>query len=119
MSLDLITFKGSSEVRERSALTIRAAFRDSQAFANVAPTNVYYRLDDDGTAIVLGDWTPVTPPVLPINYVDIALTAEQNRILTVARELERKTLTIMANRGLATQFVASYTYAVRNLGWRS
>lgn len=117
MALDLITFKGPAETKEGSALTIRAAFRDGAAFANVAPTNVYYRLDDDGTGIVLVDWTVKTPPVLPINYVDITLTADQNRILREARELERKTLTVMANRGLSGQFVASYTYAVRNLGW--
>lgn len=119
MALDLITFKGAAEVREGTAATIRAAFRDAAAFANIAPTNVYYRLDDDGTGIVLIDWTVKTPPVLPINYVDISISAELNRIQHEARGLERKTLTVMANRGLATQFVASYTYAVRNLGWPS
>lgn len=117
--LDLITFKGPTEIKERSAVTITAAFRDSAAFANAQPTNVYYRLDDDGTGIVLLDWTSVTAPVLPDNDVAIVVTAEQNRILTDARELERKTITVMANRGLVTQFVESYTYAVRNLGFFS
>lgn len=115
--LDLITFKGPSEARERSAITIRAAFRDASALVNVAPTNIYYRLDDDSSGIVLADWTVKTPPTLPTNYVDIVITPEQMRCLNESRELERKTLSVMANRGLATQFVASYTFAMRNLAW--
>jgi hypothetical protein len=117
--LDLVTFRGPYEVRERSAAAVTAAFRDNAARANIAPTNVYYRLDDDGTGLVLVDWSSVTAPVLPTNSVVIAVTPEQNRIVNEARELERKTLTVMTDRGLATQFVASYTYAVRNLGWVS
>jgi hypothetical protein len=119
MALDLITFSGPYEVRERSAAVIRASFRDQAARAGVVPTNAYYRLDDDGTGLVLVDWTPLTMPVLPINYVDIAITGENNRTVISARELERKTLSVMANRGLAAQFVASYCYATRNLGWLS
>lgn len=119
MALDLITFSGRSDVKERSSLTIRAAFRDSQALANIVPTNIFYRLDDDGSGIVLLDWTAKAVPVLPINYVDIAITADQNRILYESRELERRTLSVMTDRGLATQCVGSYTYAVRNLGWIS
>lgn len=118
MPLDLITFRGPTEISERSSCQVTAAFRDSQAFANIAPTNVYYRLDDEG-GCVLVDWTSATPPTLPDNDVAIALTAEQNRILNDSLGLERKTLTVMTDRGLATQFVASYTYGVKNLGWSS
>ena len=117
MALDLITFKGASEIKERAALTLRVYFRDSAAFANAAPTNVYYRLDDDGSGVTLADWTVKTPPVLPTNYVDITLTPEQNRVINETRQLERKTISVMADRGLATQQVADYTYGVRNLGW--
>ena len=117
MGLDLITFKGNTEIRERAALTLRVFFRDSAAFSDAAPTNVYYRLDDDGSGITLADWTAVAAPVLPTNYVDITLTPEQNRVVNDTRQLERKTISVMADRGLATQQVADYTYAVRNLGW--
>lgn len=119
MSTDLITFRAPTEVRERSALTVRVYFRDTLAAANSAPTNVYYRVDDDGTGIVLADWTLKTAPTLPTNYVDVVVTADQNRVITDAREIERKTISVMVDRGLATQSVASYGYAVRNLGWVS
>lgn len=119
MALDLITFQGpaAAEVKERSNVVVRALFNDQRAYAKVQPTNVYYRLDDEGSGQMLQDWTSVTPPVLPTNYVDIALTPEQNRILFESRGVERKTLTVMTDRGLSTQFVGSYTYSVRNLGW--
>lgn len=117
MALDLITFKGPVEVNERTAMTVRASFRDSEGFAGVQPSNVYYRLDDLGSGIILQDWTPLAAPVLPDNFVDVPLTAENNRILFSARDLERKQLSVMADRGLATQFVASFQYQVRNLGW--
>lgn len=119
MALDQITFKGVTEIRERSSTTIRAGFRDSQNFVNVAPLNISYRLDDDSSGLVLVDWTSKAIPVLPINYVDIALTADQCRIVNPALSFERKTITVMADRGLATQFVGSYTFAVRNLAWSS
>lgn len=117
--LDLITFTGPYEMRERSAATIRARFRDQAEREGVQPTNVYYHLGDDGTGLVLADWTPVTPPVDPDAHVDIVITPEQNRIVRDSCELERKTLSVMTDRGLATQFVGSYTFAVRNLGWSS
>jgi hypothetical protein len=119
--LDLITFQGPYERRERSAATFTVKFHDQGAHDGATPTNVYYRLDDDGTGIVVADWTAVTLPedIDDEHEVDITITPEQNRILRESCELERKTLTVMADRGLATQFVASYTFAVRNLGWLS
>lgn len=119
MGLDLISFTGPDPIKERSASTVTARFNDSAAFAGVQPTNVYYRLDDDGTGVVLQDWTSVPPPIAPANSVAIALTADNNRIINSARDLERRTLTVMANRGLANQFVGSVGYVVRNLGWFS
>jgi hypothetical protein len=119
MSLDLITFAGPIEVQERSALAIVAKFRDQAALVGVQPTNVYYRLDDEGSDRTLVDWTSVAPPIAPADTVSIAITGDQNRILYESRGIERKVLTVMVNRGLATQFVASYEYAVRNLGWTS
>lgn len=120
MALSLITTKGPYELKERSAGTFRVSFRDQDANTNVVPTNCYYRLDDDGTGMVLTEWTPLSPmPVLPINYLDIPITAEQNRNIISSKEIERKTLSVMANRGLATQFVGTYGYSIRNLSWVS
>lgn len=113
--LDLITFAGPLEVRERSSASITVSFRDQAALATIVPTNVYYRLDDE-TGLVLLDWTNKAPPLAA---VVLAITAEQNRNVTPARGIERKTLSVMADRGLATQFAASFEYVVRNLGWPS
>lgn len=118
--LDLITFAGKDEVNERSALSVRVSFNDSDARAKAVPSNIYYRVDDDGTGCNLADWTPVTPvPVLPTNYVDIVVTPEQNRVLRESVVLERKTLTVMVDRDLATQTVNAYTYGVRNCAFSS
>lgn len=116
--LDLITFRGPDFVNERASAAVVAAFRDSEEFTNQQPTNVYYRLDDE-SGVNLIDWTSVTAPVDPANSVSIVLTPEQNRILNEAREVERKFLSVMTDRGLATQFVGSFVYKVRNMGWPS
>ena len=107
---DSITFAGPRITNERSALTVTARFRASGA--DVTPTNVYYRLDaEDGCQIA--DWTSATPDT----EVDIAITAEQNRILNCLRPSEAKVLTVMADRGLAGQFAQTWRYEVRNLPW--
>lgn len=111
---DRVTFVGPYETRERSAATFTVTTREGDALFE--PTNLYYRLDDAGTGIMLADWTPAE---LAGHVADIAITPEQNRIVRESQELERKTLSVMVDRGLDTQFVASYTYAVRNLGWTS
>jgi hypothetical protein len=114
MALDQIVFSGLRQVNERSALTVTARFRDRAAVADVTPTNVYWRLDDEN-GCQLADWTSVTPA----SQVSIAVPAEQNRILNCTKPVEQRTLTVMADRGLATQFTVAYYYSVRNLPWRS
>lgn len=114
MALDLITFRGPVEITERSSATVTARFRDQAAFADTTPTNVYWRLDDESGCEIAG-WTSVTPG----ESVSIAVSAEQNANRNCARQVERKTLTVMADRGLATQFAAAFAYAVRNQAWVS
>lgn len=112
MAATLITFTGPRSVNERSSLTVTARFRDSSA--DVTPTNVYYRLDaEDGCQIA--DWTSATPGTT----ADITITAEQNRILNCLRPSEAKVLTVMADRGLSTQFAQTWRYEVKNLPWSS
>jgi hypothetical protein len=115
MSTDTISFRGPTEVTERSSANFTAAFRDSVALAAFTPTNVYWRLDDEAGAEIAG-WTELSPPD---TSVAIAVSADQNAIRNDARGVERKTLTVMADRGLSTQFAQSYSYAVRNLAWRA
>jgi hypothetical protein len=112
MAADLITFSGSRKTNERNAITITARFRNVASQADVAPTNVYYRLDaEDGCQIA--DWTSATPGTT----VDIMITAEQNKILNCLYPIEAKILTVMADKGLSTQFANSWRYEVKNLPW--
>lgn len=116
MALDLVVFSGPDAVAMRSTFTVRAKMRDAGGFVDVVPTNVYYRLDDESGA-VLTEWTPLPGPMAATMAVQ--LTGEQNRIVVGARDAERKQLTLMVDRGLPTQFVAAWSYLVRNLGWPS
>lgn len=116
MSVELIAFAGPDAVQQRSTFTLRAKFRDAGAFVDVVPTNVYYRLDDE-SGCVLTDWTALPGPMAA--SMSLVLTGEQNRIIVGARDAERKTLSMMVDRGLATQFVGAWSYLVRNLGWTS
>ena len=77
---DRVTFTGPYETRERSAATFLVSTREGAALA--VPTNLYYRLEDDGTGLVLADWTPATLPE-EFTGADLALaiTPEQNRIV--------------------------------------
>lgn len=114
MATDQIAIVGPVELIERSSGNLTAYFRDSQAQAAATPTNVYWRLDDESGCEIKG-WTAGTPDT----SLAIAVAAEENAIRNDAREVERKILTVMTDRGLPTQFANSFSYAVRNLGWAS
>lgn len=112
--MDLIAFRGPTEITERSSAVFTAKFRDSEAFTDETPTNVYWRLDDE-SGCQIADWTSATPG----EQVSINISGDQNAIRNCARQVERKTLTVMADRGLSTQFAQSFGYGVRNQAWRS
>lgn len=114
MALSQITFSAPLQVNERSSMMVTARFRDRAAMTDVTPTNAYWRLDDqDGCQLT--DWTSISPAT----QVSITISGEQNRNLNCSRPSETKILTVMADRGLAGQFTASYSYTVKNLPWQA
>lgn len=96
------------KINERSVMTVVARFRDRSTNLDVTPTNVKYRLDGDCGEIV--GWTTATPGTT----ASIVLTADNTKILNCTRALETKTLSVAADYGLATQFIESMDFQVRN-----
>lgn len=117
MSVDLIAITGPLSVVERSAATFTANFRDQVAGAGATPTNAYWRIDnEDGCQIA--DWTALTIGE-SATTADISVSADLNAIRNCTKARERRTLTVMADRGLSTQFAAASGFDVRNLAWQS
>jgi hypothetical protein len=107
---DRITFVpavSSERIADSSALSITARFRASGA--DVTPTNVYYRLDDPDSGEQLADWTSATPGTTAV----ISTTSSHNTARR-CKPIERRQLTVMADRGLSTQFAETYLYEIRN-----
>src|SRR5689334_18145067 len=100
--VNLITFRGPIEPSERSSITVTARFRDRDQFVDITPTTVHWRIDSERRQQI-ADWTSIDPD----SSVDVEITAEQNRILNETRASEGRILTVMADRGLATQFSAA------------
>lgn len=96
------------KINERSSMVIVARFRDRATNADVTPTNVKYRLDNE-CGEILG-WTSATPGTT----ATITLTPAQTAMLDSSRVLETKTLSVAADYGLSTQYIDSMDFQVRN-----
>ncbi len=109
MSTSAIYFSTPTrKVTERSTMVVTARFRDRATNTDVTPTTVHYRIDACG---LITDWTSVTPA----NPVTITITPEENRIENDARGLEKRVLTVCTDRNLATQFIETLLFEVRNI----
>jgi hypothetical protein len=100
-----------TRVREGSAFTATVAFRTRATAAASTPTSVHYRLDCLTTGEELADWTSVSAA----SSVSIAVTATHTAIQADSNESEVKQLTVVSNRGLATQCVEAQAFVVENL----
>jgi len=96
---------------EESAFTATAYFRTRATMLATAPTTVHYRIDDLKTKKELADWTSVSAAA----SVSIAITPTHNEIQDDSSRLERRQLTVQADRGLATQVNGVALWQVRNL----
>ena len=99
-------------VNEQTSFTLTAYFRIRSTSAADAPTTVDYRVDCLSTKREVKDWTSVTPPT---SSNDIVITADENKILDDAHNIEIKQVTIRVDSGLSTQVIKPITYKVRNL----
>lgn len=97
-------------VREGSAFTATAYFRDRATAAASAPTSIKYRLDNLTTLETVLDWTTATPGTT----LSIALTASQNAIRQECNASEKMELTVSADHELATQVRQSVQYTIAN-----
>lgn len=106
---DKITFTAKERTREASALPVTAGFR----IANVAtaPTSAKYRVDDPDTGCQKLGWTTLTPAA----SIAFTIPASANECSS-CRPVERREVIVMADEGLATQFVERYVYEVENVG---
>lgn len=111
---DQITFTApKTRVKEHSAHAIVARFR-TRATGDVTPTTVHYRLDCLSTATQIADWTSASTGTT----VTITTTPTHNAIQDDCNDVERKQLTVSADRGLSTEFNETYVYEVENArGW--
>ena len=96
-------------VKEGSAFTAVANFRTRATAAASTPTTVHYRIDCLTTGIEVAGWTSVSP----VSSVSIPVTAMHNAIQGSSDEV--KQLTVVADRGLASQYVETACWSVENL----
>lgn len=109
---DQIVFRFPRDrIKERSALTVVARFRDRATDADVTPTNVSYRIDNLSNGAEILDWTSIATGTT----VSIVTTPDQNEC-KVRDEWQRNLLTVAADYGLSTQYVETFEYEIRNLG---
>jgi len=110
--IDAILFSSVSDtIDEASALSITAKFRDTKARADGTPTTVEWALREPACNRQIQSFTPLTPGTT----VTLATTAAQNTCLHY-NDSEQREVTILIDRGLATQFTATYRYTVNNIG---
>lgn len=98
-------------VREGSAFTATAYFRNRATLAADAPSAIKYRLDNLTACETVLDWTTVTPAA----NVSIAITADQNAIRARCNPTERMQLTVASNPDTATQVRETVEWDVMNI----
>lgn len=98
-------------VKEGSAFTATAYFRDRATQAASAPTNIRYRIDCLTTGTVLADWTSTSAA----SSVSISVTGTHNAIQSQCNAKEIKQLTISADHGLSTQVRECAQWEVHNV----
>ena len=97
-------------VPERSLLRIRARLLDPDDVPTV-PNTLRYRLDCQTTGTELIGWTVVSP----VDLLEVAVSADMNRIINTRNRTERKVFTVEANAGTDEAYSTEEVYEVRNL----
>lgn len=99
------------KVREGSAFTATAYFRDRATQAASAPAAVKYRIDNLTSGEVIADWASVSAAA----NVSISITASHNAIRSQCNRAERLQLTVAADPDTATQVRESVEWQVENI----
>jgi len=83
---------GVPTLNEGSRCFIKAKFFDNTGKQQI-PSSVSYRVDCETTGTLIQDWTSVTPDV----QVEVQINATLNKIVNQRNDIERKTVTFLAN----------------------
>ena len=118
MRITLTTPLVQRRTPERSAFTLTARFFDDSdsPWSASTPTTADYRIDrirvgEPSCYETVRDWTSLTPATSN----SIAITAADNAIVCEYVRDQEMQVTVRANASLATQYQATYRYAVTNL----
>jgi len=95
--------------QEGSSFTATAYFRLGNA--STVPTTARYRIDDSTTGDAIRAWTDLTPAA----SIEIAITPDDNQIVSSTRREERRQITIETNTGLDTQTRERLTWVVKRI----
>ena len=98
-------------VKEGSAFTAVAYFRDRATQAAEAPTTIHYRIDNLSTGTALTALTSVSAAA----SANISVTATDNAIQDDTNDYETLQLTVVANSGLSTQVRETAIWQVENI----
>jgi hypothetical protein len=110
--IDQIVFTANAEeIVEGSRLNVTAKFRDQSARTDATPTTVHWGLRDPANCRTIQEMTSVTPGT----SVTLVTTATQNTC-QYCDGREYREVTVIVDRGLATQFVATHLYSIQNIG---
>lgn len=110
--IDQIVFSANAEeIDEGSRLNVTAKFRDQTTRLDGTPTTVEWSLRDPDTCQLIQNLTSVSPGT----SVTLVTTATQNTC-QYCSDRERREITVIIDRGLSTQFVATHLYTIRNIG---
>jgi hypothetical protein len=98
-------------VNEKSTYVVSVCLKDT-AGQVVVPTSVVYRIDDVSTGNPVKADTTITPVT---HIFDITVAATENAIVTTAKSLEKKRMTVTATYNTTEKATAEFEWYVRNL----
>lgn len=98
-------------VKEGSAFTATAYFRDRATAAASAPSTAKYRIDCLTTEKEIKGWTTLTPAA----SISISIVAADNAIQDESNAYEIRRLTVAGNPDLTTQVRETADWMVTNL----
>lgn len=98
-------------VKEGSAFTATAYFRDRATGAASAPTTIHYRIDNLSTGTALAALTSVGAAA----SASISITATHNAIQDDTNDYEVIQLTVVGDSGFSTQVRETAVWRVENI----
>ena len=99
----------NTEILEGSSFIAQANFRDGET--GTAPTTADYRIDCVTTGKNIKGWTSLTPAA----SIDITITATDNALQDQGLKIEKRQITVSADRGTSTEKRNIISYHLKNI----